>query len=73
MQETNYYSEENQFAIQALKCFDMVKRIFDLCFTKNNQFVIYKRYSIFGIFISKKEIASFSDIEEAVTYLKNLI
>jgi hypothetical protein len=21
MQETNYYSEENQFAIQALKCF----------------------------------------------------
>ncbi len=49
-----------------------MKRVYDLVFTKDNRFVIYKRYVIFGIFITKTKIASFSDINEAVTYLKQL-
>ena len=51
----------------------MIKRIYDLNFDKNHQFVIYKRLAIFGIFITKIEIARFSDINEAVKHLKQLI
>jgi len=49
-----------------------MKRVYDLAFTKDNRFVIYQGYSIFGILFNKKQIASFSDINEAVTYLKQL-
>lgn len=51
----------------------MIKRVYDLSFDKDNQFVIYKRLAIFGIFITKTEIARFSDINEAVKHLKSII
>jgi hypothetical protein len=50
----------------------MVKRIFDLCFTKNKEFVVYKRYSVFGFFVMKKEMSRFKDVEEALHYFKDL-
>ena len=48
----------------------MVKRILDLCFTENKKFVVYKRYSVFGFFVMKKEMARFKDVEEAFHYFK---
>jgi len=66
-----YFTEENQFVIHLLKCSSM-KRVYDLSFTKDNRFVIYQGYSIFGILFNKKRIATFSNIDDAVKYLKQL-
>lgn len=49
-----------------------MKRVYDLAFTKDNRFVIYKGYSIFGILFNKKRVATFSNIDDAVKYLKQL-
>lgn len=51
----------------------MIKRIYDLKFNKDNRFVIYKRLAIFGIFVKSKRVATFSDINDAVNFLKQLI
>ena len=51
----------------------MFKKVYDLSFTKDNRFVIYHKTQILGIFVSSKRVASFSDINEAVKFLKSLI
>lgn len=51
----------------------MIKRIYDLNFSKDHQFVIYKRISFLGFFISKTEIKRFTDVEKAVEHFKTLI
>jgi hypothetical protein len=49
-----------------------MKRVYDLSFTKDNRFVIYKGFAIFGFLFYKKRIATFSNIETAIKYLKQL-
>ena len=44
--------------------------VFDLCFKGSYNYVIYKRFTIFGILLYKQKIAKFSNIEEAVKFLK---
>jgi len=49
-----------------------MKRVYDLSFTKDNRFVIYKGFAIFGFLFNKKRIATFSNIDDAVNYFKQL-
>lgn len=51
----------------------MFKKVYDLNFSKYNQFVIYLIYRFFGIYIYKKTIASFKEPEHAIKYFKTLI
>jgi hypothetical protein len=67
----SYYSEINQYVINLLKCSNM-KRVYDLSFTKDNRFVIYKGFAIFGFLFNKKRIETFSNIDDALKYFKQL-
>jgi len=49
-----------------------MKTVYDLCFTNNNEYAIYKRYILFEKLVLKEKIATFQYVDQAVKFLKSI-